>query len=141
MLSSHSIFIVIWDKFDTRKWKCFQYKRTACWKTKNIFANFFGHAVYYLAVVKTKLCSKKNTLDYREDRCKREMSLLVVSMSGTVKNVDSLIWTSGRISHFFKLSFGYPLFSGQNCHALSFICLITSMLSGERRQNFVNFTY
>lgn len=33
-----------------------------------------------------------------QDRCKREMSL-VVSMSGTLKNVDSLIWTSGRISH------------------------------------------
>lgn len=42
---------------------------------------------------------------------------------------------------FIKLSFGYLLFSGQNYHAVSFICLITSMLSGERRQNFVNFTY
>lgn len=134
MLSSHSSFIVIWDKFDTRKWKCFQYKRTAFWKTKNIFANFFGHAVYYLAVVKTKLCSKKNTLDYREDRCKREMSLLVVSMSGTVKNVDSLIWTSGRISHFFKLSFGYPLFqvkTAMHCHSFVWLRACCQVNAGK----------
>jgi len=76
----------------------------------------------------------KNTLDYREDRCKREMSLLVVSMSGTVKNVDSLIWTSGKISHLlnFRLVFHYfQVKAAMQCHSFVWLRACCQVNAGK----------
>lgn len=98
MLSSHSSFIVTWDKFDTRKWKCFQYSEQLVEKPRKFLPFLLAMQFKFTISLSWKQNYAPKNL-WLQDRCKREMSLLVVSMSGTVKNVDSLMWTSGRISH------------------------------------------
>lgn len=58
-----------------------------------------------------------------------ETSFLVVFMSAVVKNVDSLMATSGRMIHLFSLLLAIHYFVDKKRREVSFKCSFSGMLS------------